>query len=60
MSKKIIGATVGTTINPDKFGGNGVEEVYIGDNPPDTAKIWIDLDNEEEPTVLSTLQAINP
>ena len=60
MSRKIVGVTVGTPINPDKLaekiGATGVEEVYIGDNPPDTAKVWIDLD--EEPTVLATLQAI--
>lgn len=60
MSRKIVGITVGTPISPDKIaekiGATGVEEVYIGDNPPDTAKLWIDLD--EEPTVLATLQAI--
>lgn len=60
MNRKIIGITVGTTMNPEKiaekFGSTGVEEVYIGDDPPDTAKMWIDTD--EETTVLATLQAI--
>lgn len=56
MSEKIIGNTVGTTMNPNKFGGKGVEEVYIGDNPPDTAKLWIV--DDEETSVLETLQAI--
>lgn len=39
-----------------KDGVDATESIYIGDDPPETAKLWIELD--EESTVLATLQAI--
>lgn len=35
---------------------NAVEEVYIGDNPPDTAKVWINPD--EEPTEFPSMKDV--
>jgi hypothetical protein len=60
MSRKIIGVTVGTPINPEriaeKLGDKVADCVYIGDNPPDTAKVWINP--EEEPTEFPSMKDV--
>lgn len=47
MSRKIIGNTVGTTLNPKKIGGTGGSGVYVGSGEmPDGYNIQIDPSGE--------------
>ena len=53
MSKKVIGITVGTTMNPNKIveGNSTGGSVHVGsDTPNDNATIWIDPNGEPSKT----------